>query len=992
MGRRRADGYTVTSFQRRKTPGAANFHCLRPLADHRCRVYKMPADGVSSAARFMVAPTPTGTVCSTCGEPMDVGGNCLACLLRGGIEETVFPEAAVPPPVPLGYGDFEIARREDGSLWELGRGAMGVTYKAVDRVLHRSVALKVIQSGTIGASDASTIDALRERFLREARAAAALRHANVAGVFQFGASDPAGSWYYAMELVEGETLEARVRRAGPLAVGTALEIARQVAAALVAAAERGLIHRDLKPGNLMLSGHDAASGGVEVKVIDFGLAKAAATAGESNLTHGGFVGTPAFASPEQFAREPVDARSDLYSLGITLWYALTGEVPFRGRTLEEVRDPEAREHPPVERLMARGVPKCVISLLRRLLAVNPAGRPASATELMSALDECQAQLAAGKARPAAQRRLAVLALALATAGGAWWWAHLRASNDHHAVAAPPSTSPSKSVAVLPFDNFSEGEDSAFFADGMQDEVLTDLAKVADLKVISRASVMQYKDARLRNVHEIGQALNVAYVVEGSVQRVGNVIRVIAQLIDARTDTHKWAEHYDRDSQNLFTVQSEIAQAVAGQLQAVISPREHAAMEEIPTRNEQAYQLYLRAVGRWNDWDTFTSDEHPQAAETLSLLQQATARDPGFARAFAFMAEVRASLYGLDSTPADAALVRADAETVARLQPGSADAALAMGYYDDLVRHDFPRAQATMKRSSGGRPMTREPMKAWAPSNAGATGTRRCPIFARPSSLIRRTTTTSWPTRTRCTRSGDTRKCWRWPMAASPRIPSKPGCTGTRYTRCLVGKGTCGPPGRSCLSCLQRRTQAASRPTTAWSATIWIGTSLPRRAISRCVHWRRSRLRPGAIWEGDIARYRGDAAAAAAAYRVAQPLVEAQFSLQPKDAYGLYLLAKLDALQGRKATALAEGRRSVALASEDPLAVPSATYQWAKVLTFAGERDEAIRALQTICGQPEDFAFLPYGPEYGFLRLDPDWDPLRSDPRFQALVASMSPKP
>jgi predicted Zn-dependent protease len=126
--------------------------------------------------------------------------------------------------------------------------------------------------------------------------------------------------------------------------------------------------------------------------------------------------------------------------------------------------------------------------------------------------------------------------------------------------------------------------------------------------------------------------------------------------------------------------------------------------------------------------------------------------------------------------------------------------------------------------------------------------------------------------------------------------------------------------------------------------------------------------------------------------VAQPLVEAQFSLQPKDAYGLYLLAKLDALQGRKATALAEGRRSVALASEDPLAVPSATYQWAKVLTFAGERDEAIRALQTICGQPEDFAFLPYGPEYGFLRLDPDWDPLRSDPRFQALVASMSPKP
>jgi TolB-like protein len=927
----------------------------------------------------MVALESPMMACSTCGEPMSAGGSCLACLLRGGMEEGVVPEA------PAGFGDFEIARREDGSLWELGRGAMGVTYRAVDRVLHRSVALKVIQFGAARASDARTSDALRERFLREARAAAALRHANVAGVFQFGASDPAGSWYYAMELVEGETLEARVRREGPLSVGTALEMARQVTAALQAAANRGLIHRDLKPGNLMLSGHDAAPGAVEVKVIDFGLAKAAATAGESNLTHGGFVGTPAFASPEQFAREAVDARSDLYSLGITLWYALTGEVPFTGRTLEELRDPAVREHLPVARLMARCVPKAVITLLRRLLAVDPDQRPASAKELMSALDECQAQLAAGRARPAAWRGLAVAALLVAAAGGGWWWMQMRAR------VAPP-VAPAKSVAVLPFDNFSQDKDSAFFADGVQDEILTDLAQVADLKVISRTSVMQYPSGSRRNLREIAAELGVAHVVEGSVQRVGNKIRVTAQLIDARQDIHEWADRYDRDLSDVFVIQSEIAEAVAGRLQAVISPREHAAMAEIPTRDEQSYQLYLRAAGRWNDWDTFTSDEHPQAAETLTLLQQATARDPGFARAFAFMAEVRADLYGDDPTPANAALVRADAETVARLQPGSAEAALAMGYYDELVRHDFPRAQADYAAVVG-----RSPNDARACESLGLIERRsnwnEALAHLRRALELDPENNNYFVAYTHALYAVG--QYAQMLALADGRIASHPVQTwlhGNKVHTLLGWKG----------DVQAARAELAFLPPTADPGGITTyhrvecdnmdrDFAAAARDLAAC-SLAKIAFTPRAIWAGDIARYRGDAVEAAAAYRVAQPLVEAELSNHPTDPYGLYLRAKLDALQGRKATALAEGRRSVALASEDPLTVPSATYQWAKVLTFAGERDEAIRALQTTCGQPEDFAFLPYGPEYGFLRLDPDWDPLRSDPRFQAMLASLAPKP
>src|SRR5437764_487210 len=319
-------------------------------------------------------------VCSICGEPLNAKGDCLACLLRTGLDESV---VKTKPLVSLVLGDFEVEQRADGFYWELGHGAMGVTYLAMDKVLRRRVALKVIDVPAAARGSQS----VRERFLREARAAAALRHPNVAAVFQFGASPDASHCYYAMELVEGETLETRVRRDGPLTVELALEIAVQVTRALMAAAAQGLIHRDLKPGNIMLTPDNAATTDLEVKVIDFGLAKAmVAGAADMDLTHGGFVGTPNFASPEQFGSGPVDARSDIYSLGATLWFALTGLAPHPGSTINEIRDRQARDDLPVEQLAARKVPAPVIKLLRRLLAVDPAQRPASAREMMEMLE------------------------------------------------------------------------------------------------------------------------------------------------------------------------------------------------------------------------------------------------------------------------------------------------------------------------------------------------------------------------------------------------------------------------------------------------------------------------------------------------------------------------------------------------------------------------------------------------------------------------------
>jgi uncharacterized membrane protein YkvA (DUF1232 family) len=328
----------------------------------------------------MGTPPASGVaVCSICGGPLNAKGHCLACLLRTGLSEIV---AETKSPA-LAFGDFEVEQHADGSWCELGRGAIGVTYLAADKVLRRRVALKVIE--VPAAARAS--QAVRERFLREARAAAALRHPNVAGVFQFGASPDGTHCYYAMELVEGETLGARIRRDGPLNAKNALDIAIQITRALVAAAAHDLIHRDLKPSNIMLTSES------EVKVIDFGLAKAITDAGgDMDLTHGEFVGTPSFASPEQFGSGPVDARSDIYSLGATLWFALTGLTPHFGKTLEEIRDRKTRDELPVAQLVARKVPEPLVQLLRSTLATHPGERPASARELMEALESCRRKL------------------------------------------------------------------------------------------------------------------------------------------------------------------------------------------------------------------------------------------------------------------------------------------------------------------------------------------------------------------------------------------------------------------------------------------------------------------------------------------------------------------------------------------------------------------------------------------------------------------------
>jgi len=453
----------------------------------------------------MQPAAPEISTCSDCGQTLEEtsGGRlgCIACLLRTGISgEEDLPRDSNPDAFEGDghFGVYRIDRRDHESLYKLGHGGMGTTYRATDMSLQRKVALKIITLGIAGRSRE-----VRERFLREARAAAAVRHENIATVFQFGIREETGQCFYAMELIEGETLEERVRRAGPLDTCTTIFIAQQVTAALAAAERRGWIHCDLKPANLMLVDSEesqpvgldrrarrerTAQRAVPVaKIIDFGLAKALhAPIDPMRLTYDGFLGTPAFASPEQFENSALDVRSDIYSLGVTLWFALTGKTPFAGRSVEEIHRAQQSNVLPIGQLKSARVPSRLRLLLKSMLAFEPATRPGT-HKLAAELRRCAAQ-ATGARRTRVV--LAAAATLIPVASASLLFHSLRPNS------APPSSGlnpalPEKSIAVLPVENLSREPGSAFLAHGGYDDVLTKLAKIADRKIISRTSVLRY---------------------------------------------------------------------------------------------------------------------------------------------------------------------------------------------------------------------------------------------------------------------------------------------------------------------------------------------------------------------------------------------------------------------------------------------------------------------------------------------------------------------
>ena len=618
------------------------------------------------------------TACSTCGEPLNAKGDCVACLLRTGLEESAVENSSDTPTV---FGDFEITRREDGSRWELGRGATGVTYLAVDQVLRRKVALKVIELPAA----ARDSQAVRERFLREARAAAALRHPNIAAVFQFGAAPDGSRCFHAMELVDGETLEARIRRDGPLNTTLVLQIAIQITRALAAAGAHGLIHRDLKPGNIMLKSGDAAE--LEVKIIDFGLAKAVADAGtEMDLTHGEFVGTPNFASPEQFESSSIDVRSDIYSLGATLWFALTGRTPFTGRSIEELRNAQRSNVLPMEQLKTAHVPSGLRSLIKSMLAIEPAARP-SIHDLAANLRRHFPDTSSARGIQVVTAIAAILILVVSA------FLIFTSLRTHPAAVAIESEAPEKSIAVLPFENATKDSDVEYLSEGISEALINSLTEVQRLRVVARSTAFQYKGKDI-DPRRVGSELQVAAVLTGRVRQAQDALSIQVDLVDAVTGAQLWGEEYHRKISDVIEVKQAIAREVTDKLKLKLSGEEQRRLAKSESTNTEAYRFYLR--GRYF-WNKRTPDGIKQA---IVEFQQAIDRDPDFALGYVGLADCYTGLTFYNFAAPREAMPKAKESAIKALSLDNkvAEAHATLAHVLMNYDWDWPRSEKEFKRS------------------------------------------------------------------------------------------------------------------------------------------------------------------------------------------------------------------------------------------------------------------------------------------------------
>src|SRR5436305_1643455 len=551
-------------------------------------------------------------------------------------------------------GDYEL-------LEQIGRGGQGVVFRARQKSLNRIVALKVIGLGQWATK------AHLKRFRLEAEAAASLDHPCIVPVYEVGERE--GSCYFSMKFVEGGQLDAVASRE-TMPPRRAAELIAKVARTVHYAHEHHILHRDIKPGNILLDQKG------EPHLTDFGLARLVET--ESTVTRTMEVlGTPSYMAPEQAVgnNAAICSATDVYGLGAVLYQLLTGHPPFAGgtsyETIKLLLDTEPRDL----RLWNPKIDRDLSTICVKRLEKDPQRRYPSALALSEDLERwlkhepirARRSGVFTRGRKWVQRNptSALLAAALVAFAAAVEWNIWKSE----LVRGPVTTG----IAVLPFDNLNEQKENTSFADGVQDDILTKLAKIADLKVISRNSVMEYRGKR--NVRQIGDTLRVSHVLEGSARRSGDRIHWNAQLIDTRTDTHIWAEEYDRNLNDLFAIQAEIAQRVAERLHAKLSASEKASIEERPTQDLVAYDFYVRAVSLF--LTAPFSGNTGAWLEAIDLLNQAVARDPSFFQAYCLLAGVHGNLYWFgDHTPGRLALEEAAIQAASRLRPDAGETHLA----------------------------------------------------------------------------------------------------------------------------------------------------------------------------------------------------------------------------------------------------------------------------------------------------------------------------
>jgi serine/threonine protein kinase len=943
-----------------------------------------------------VSKTPAKRACPVCGTLLpEEGAFCPVCALRGALETQ--SDLVKDASSDLRFEHYMVLQNPEGKPFELGRGAMGVTYKAFDPRLQRPVALKIINPQLFGNYSA------RQTFVREARAAASVRHQNVASVFHIGESS--GNYYYAMEFVEGESLQSLIRRSGRLETNLALEIVDQVACGLGAIEKQRLVHRDIKPGNIMVRLHD---GKLEnVKIIDLGLAKGVAE--ENTLsTVGVFIGTPAYASPEQFAGIAIDVRSDLYSLGITLWEMLSGRVPFSG-SAAELMFQQQHAAPPVEKLA--NVPAPVTALLQVLLAKNPSQRFETPIQLQRGLTTVKAAIALGDGltadelkspgKPVAARPpkampkkpplrwLLGAGLGLAILPIAWFFASGHLGLFYQRPTEPAQTE--KSIAVLPFDNISPNKDDAYFADGVQDEILNNLAKIALLKVISRTSVMRYRPDAKRDLRQIAAALGVANVLEGTVRRAGNHVRVSTELVDARNDNTIWADSYDRDLTDIFTIQSEIAQMVASRLSARLSREERKDIEEKPTTNLEAYDLYLQAKPLVNSAALMISQKE-NYSKAIGLLDDATRKDPKFALGYCLLTKAHDYLYHyfLDSTPENRKPADAAVQAALQLRPDLPEAHLAMASHLYICYRDFERASVQIAIAAKDMPnnpdllhlsaLIDQVQGQWDKSIADLE--RAATLDPRNPDLLDTLARSYFSLR----RYPDNERILERLIELEPNEPAHRLSKADSAFAERADFGVRVLDEELPSSMKDDRSVVSYRVYYAICAHDFDAAEEILSESRNEELYFDSALVPRQIWALWLELIRGNHPTIEQ-FEDARERLYQKVEANPTDPYLLAALAKADVALGRTEEGLEEGTRAMAIRpiSEDTLGGPDIATFVAQLYVWTSHSNLAFEQLNVLIKIPGRSL------NYGDLKTNPGWDPLRNDPRFDRLLAELAPR-
>jgi len=869
-------------------------------------------------------------------------------------------------------GDYELVQ-------EIGRGSQGNVYRARQKSLNRIVALKVIRSGRW------TTQAHLKRFRLEAETAASLDNSNIVPIYEVGEHD--GSCYFSMKLVEGGPLD-KISKREPMPIPRAAELIAKLARAVHYAHERGILHRDIKPGNILID----AKG--EPHLTDFGLARLVEA--ESTVTHTlDTLGTPSYMAPEQALgnSSQLTSTTDVYGLGAVLYHLLTGHPPFAGGTTYDTIRLLLETEPRHPRLWNPKIDLDLATICLKCLEKDPQRRYSSALTLAEDLESwlrhepirARRTGVFGRGKKWVRRNptLALLILSLVALAAAISWNVWKRE-------FVPSTAVT-GIAVLPFENLSEDKESTFFADGVQDDVLTKLAKIRDLKVISRTSVMQYRGNL--NMREIGAALRVSHTLQGSVRKSGTQLHLNAQLIDTRTDTHVWAEQYDCDLNSVFAAQSAIALKVADQLHAKLSTAERLDMARPPTANLIAFEFYTRAKNLVL-MTSFIRNTKANLLQAADLLDQAVANDSSFFQAYCQLSHTHDLLYffGFDRTPARLALAESAIQKAFQLRPDSGEAHLARAenLYRGYLDYDGALAELELGRQNlPNDPMVFE-LKGYIERRRGKQP-EALQSLERAMDLDPRNFFTLQQI------AGTYERLRRYADEATMlerALAIKPDDLDTKVARALIEvdwKADTRP-----LHRLIDEVRAKNSADVENVADAWLICALFERdatAVKTALNASgENPLSDDVIQfnrpfvEGVIARMTNDTEKARGAFTAARAAQEKIVQAQPDYGPPLCVLGLIDAALGRKEDALREGRRAVELLPVEKDAINGARMisYLAMIAAWVGDKDLACEQLAIAIHPPSTVT-------YGQLKLLPFWDPLRGDPRFEKIVASLAPK-